>query len=105
MPSSDKAWKTWGKLDPYFGVLAHARFAAAEIDRNRDEFFATGRGFVADLLRRYERHFGALPRGRALDHGSGVGRLTLPLAAHFASVDGIDISPDMLAEARANAER
>lgn len=105
MLSTDKAWKKWGKQDPYFGVLAHERFAAAEIDRNRDEFFATGREFVDGLLRQYEGHFGALPRGRAIDHGCGVGRLTVPLAAHFSSVVGLDISHDMLAEAEANARR
>lgn len=105
MPSTDKAWEQWGKQDPYFGVLAHDRFAAAQIDRNRDEFFATGRAFVAGLIGQYEHHFGALPRGRALDHGSGVGRLTIPLAAHFRSVLGLDISPGMIAEAEANASR
>ena len=105
MLSTDKAWKKWGKLDPYFGVLAHERFAAGEIDRNRDEFFATGQAFVAGLLRQYEHHFGPLPRERSLDHGCGVGRLTLPLATHFSSVVGLDISPDMLAEAEANARR
>ena len=105
MLSTDKAWRRWGKHDPYYGVLAHDRFARGEIDANRDEFFATGRGFVTDILRRTEAHFGKLERGRALDHGCGVGRLTLPLARQFASVTALDVSPDMLAEADANARR
>ena len=91
--------------DPYFGVLAHERYSAANIDQNRNEFFATGREFVAHILRRYELQFGALPHARALDHGCGVGRLTLPLATHFSSVVALDVSPDMLAEAKANADR
>ena len=103
MLSTDEAWEKFGRQAPYFGVLADERFAADRIHENRDEFFATGRGFVAQLIERYERHFGELPRGRALDHGCGVGRLTFPLAAEFGSVVGIDISPSMLAEAGANA--
>lgn len=103
MLSTDKAWEKWGKQAPYFGVLAHEKFTADNIDRNREEFFATGRDSVRAILDRYERHFGRLQRERALDHGCGVGRLTLPLAREFSSVVGLDISPSMLSEAGANA--
>jgi 2-polyprenyl-3-methyl-5-hydroxy-6-metoxy-1,4-benzoquinol methylase len=103
MLSTDKAWEKFGRQAPYFGVLAHEKFAADRIHENREEFFATGRNFVSQVLERYQRHFGDLPRGRALDHGCGVGRLTFPLAAEFGSVVGLDISPSMLAEAEANA--
>ncbi|HEU4523122.1 MAG TPA: class I SAM-dependent methyltransferase, partial [Thermoanaerobaculia bacterium] len=72
---------------------------------NREEFFATGRVSVSHVLARYERHFGTLPRTRALDHGCGVGRLTLPLADHFASVLGLDVSPSMVSEAQRNAHQ
>ncbi|HXH00301.1 MAG TPA: class I SAM-dependent methyltransferase [Sphingomicrobium sp.] len=105
MLNTDKAWKKWGSEDPYFGVLAHERFAAGNIERNREEFFATGQDFIADILKRYELLFGELPRARALDHGCGVGRLTLPLTLHFANVVALDVSPDMLAEAKANSGR
>ena len=105
MISTDKAWERFGKLDPYFGVLAEERFAAGRIDENREEFFATGRRSVAHILNRYGEHFGDLSRERALDFGCGVGRLTFPLAAEFSNVTGLDISPSMLAEARSNAER
>jgi 2-polyprenyl-3-methyl-5-hydroxy-6-metoxy-1,4-benzoquinol methylase len=103
MLSTDKAWEKFGRHAPYFGVLADEKFGADRIGENRDEFFATGRSFVGHVLERYERHFGELPRGRALDHGCGVGRLTFPLAAEFAEVVGLDISPSMLAEAETNA--
>jgi SAM-dependent methyltransferase len=103
MLSTDEAWEKFGRQAPYFGVLADEKFAADRIHENRDEFFTTGRGFVAQLIERYERHFGELPRGRVLDHGCGVGRLTFPLAAEFGSVVGLDVSPSMLAEARSNA--
>ncbi|GAA4756238.1 class I SAM-dependent methyltransferase [Sphingomonas daechungensis] len=105
MLSTDKAWEKFGRENPYYGVLAEERFTAPQIGDNRDAFFESGRAFVAGLLRRYESHFGAVPRGSALDHGCGVGRLTLPLGAGFEQVTGLDVSPSMLAEAKANAER
>ena len=105
MASSDRDWETWGADDPYYGVLTHAQFRKGAIDAHRDEFFASGTAFVTDLLARYQHHCGELPRGRALDFGCGVGRLTLAFAPHFAHVDGLDVSPSMLAEARHNAQR
>lgn len=105
MLNTDKAWKRWGQLDPYFGVLADERFARRNIDRHRDEFFASGKEYIWHLLKRFEDHFGELRRERALDHGCGVGRLTLPLAGKFSNVVGLDVSPNMLAEAEANARR
>lgn len=105
MLSTDKAWEKFGREDPYYGVLAEERFTSANIGANREDFFESSRAFVTALLKRYESHFGPLPRERALDHGCGVGRLTLPLASEFASVTGLDISPSMLAEAEENARR
>ena len=105
MLSTDKAWEKFGRTDPYFGVLAHERFTAGQIEGNREEFFASGRGSIGHILARYEQHFGKLPRNGALDHGCGVGRLTLPLAGQFGEVVGLDVSPSMIAEAQANAAR
>ncbi|MFT3967500.1 MAG: class I SAM-dependent methyltransferase [Sphingobium sp.] len=103
MADSDRNWKAWGERDPYYAVLTHPRFRSEEIEASREEFFASGRAYVDDLLVRLDRHFGGIPRGRALDFGCGVGRLTIPLATHFAAVTGLDISSAMLAEARANS--
>ena len=103
MLSTDKAWEKFGSEDPYFGVLAEERFTSGKIDANRDAFFESGRATISHILGRYEARFGSLPRGKALDHGCGVGRLALPLAEEFAEVVGLDVSPSMLAEAEANA--
>jgi SAM-dependent methyltransferase len=105
MLSTDKAWEKLGKRDPYFGVLADDKFSTGKIIENRDEFFHTGQQSVAHTLHRYEAHFGALPRRSALDHGCGVGRLTLPLAREFEKVVALDVSPSMISEAKANADR
>lgn len=104
MLSTDKAWERFGRTEPYFGVLANEKFASAKIELNREEFFTSGERAVSQILNRYCKHFGYLPRRRALDHGCGVGRLTLPLARQFQDVTAFDVSPSMLAEAQANAD-
>jgi 2-polyprenyl-3-methyl-5-hydroxy-6-metoxy-1,4-benzoquinol methylase len=103
--STDKAWEKFGRENSYYGVLASEKFAAHQIEANRDEFFASGRQSVSQTLQRFEEHFGPLALDRALDHGCGVGRLTFPLAREFSEVLGLDISPSMLAEAETNARR
>lgn len=103
MLGTDKAWEKFGRDEPYFGVLAHEKFMLRQINQNRDEFFSSGRGAVETILGRYEAHFGHILRRRVLDHGCGVGRLTFPLAEQFENVVALDVSPSMLAEAKANA--
>jgi ubiquinone/menaquinone biosynthesis C-methylase UbiE len=96
-------WKTLGNLDPYYGVLSDPKFKLDKIDGpGRDEFFATGVQHVDYVLDALKADFGFAPRGKALDFGCGVGRITKALAPHFDTVVGLDISPGMLAQARAN---
>lgn len=61
------------------------------------EFFATGEREIAHVLGRLDELGIERPTGRALDFGCGVGRLTLALADRFDHVDGVDISPEMIA--------
>jgi SAM-dependent methyltransferase len=103
MADSDENWRLWGERDPYYGVLTNPRFRKDSIAANRQIFFEDGQVFVGHWLGEIEKHFGALPRGRALDFGCGVGRLTIPLSDHFESVTGLDISQGMLEEARRNS--
>jgi SAM-dependent methyltransferase len=102
MVDSDLQWKAWGKTDPYFGVYTDNKFRAENIDRNRAEFFGTGEKSIGIFIDRARKHFGALQTGRALDFGCGVGRLTIPLARRFSNAVGVDISEDMMAEAKRN---
>jgi hypothetical protein len=63
-------------------------------------FFRTGDDEVERLLRRLAA-LGVAPRsGRALDFGCGIGRITQALAGRFDRVDGVDIAPSMIAQAR-----
>lgn len=101
MDDTDQAWREWGKVDPYFGVLTDEKFRKGGARR---EFFASGEDLVASSLARLDEHFGPVHRGRALDFGCGVGRLCIPLARRFEHVVGVDISPGMLEEATANGK-
>jgi ubiquinone/menaquinone biosynthesis C-methylase UbiE len=92
-------WNLLARTDPLWAVLT-------EPDRrgNRwkiDEFFATGQENVTTVLQWMRAADTAWqPRGRALDFGCGVGRLTQALAPHFDEVVGCDLSADMIALAR-----
>lgn len=103
MADSDHNWRLWGQRDPYYGVLTDPKFRRDSIEANRQNFFESGQAFIGHWLAEIERHFGALPRERALDFGCGVGRLTIPLSEHFDAVVGLDISQAMLEEAGRNS--
>ncbi|HEX7855589.1 MAG TPA: methyltransferase domain-containing protein [Sphingobium sp.] len=103
MVSSDRNWQAWGESDPYYAVLTDPRFRGESSEAARQDFFDGGRAYIDDTLARVEMHFGSIARERALDFGCGVGRLTIPLAQHFTSVTGLDISSAMLEEAHRNS--
>lgn len=62
-----------------------------------EEFFAQGVTEISEILERVSDLIG--PKGRALDFGCGVGRLTQALAAHFDEAHGVDIAPEMIRKA------
>jgi ubiquinone/menaquinone biosynthesis C-methylase UbiE len=82
------------------------RYGSQYADGYDDRRFTTTEGsfaqaFELDLFRRTLRSIGAK---RVLDMPIGTGRVSIPLADEFAFVGG-DISPAMLGEGRARAER
>lgn len=90
-------WNSLGADDPLWVVLTDP-----EKKGNRwkvDEFFATGRNEIQQLLKRVEAAGISLTPGRGLDFGCGVGRLTQALAERFAAIDGVDISASMIQHA------
>jgi SAM-dependent methyltransferase len=101
---TDKDWEQWGASDPYFGVYSRDRFRADAMNAEaRDEFFRSGEEHITRTLHDLSEAFGMRfePRS-ALDFGSGVGRLVIPLAHRMDRVVGVDISPSMIVEARRN---
>jgi 2-polyprenyl-3-methyl-5-hydroxy-6-metoxy-1,4-benzoquinol methylase len=91
-------WDDLATVDPLWAVLS--------VDEKRnggwrlDEFFATGEAEVERILATAEELGRPTRRGRALDYGCGVGRLTRALAEHFAQAVGVDISESMVEQAR-----
>ena len=65
-----------------------------------DAFYATGEAEVEAALHRVRALGEKVGAARALDFGSGLGRVTAALARSFSHVDGVDISPVMIAQAR-----
>jgi len=89
-----KHWTEFGKQDPLWAILTIEEKKGGKW--GVEEFFDLGRRDV-------DAWFGAalaakpdIQRGKALDFGCGVGRLTQALAEHFESVVGVDISPPMI---------
>jgi SAM-dependent methyltransferase len=104
---TDKEWEKFGKQDPYYGVLSHEDFKTRNLNPEAlERFFASGREDIDRVFRSIAKITGPGFRPRsALDFGCGVGRLAIPLAERCERAVGIDISPSMLKEARANCER
>ena len=93
-----KSWDALGAEDPLWAVLTDDRYRGGRWDE--DAFFATGAEEIAGVVRDLDRLGKPARRGRCLDFGCGVGRLTQALAAHFESCDGVDIAASMIAAAR-----
>jgi ubiquinone/menaquinone biosynthesis C-methylase UbiE len=81
---------------------AHYFVAFGRRDQDDDEFFAT----AADVVRELEAELKRLPAGvppdsrRALEIGCGPGRLLRPMSRYFGEIHGIDVSDEMIAQAR-----
>ncbi|MGH9365264.1 MAG: methyltransferase domain-containing protein [Thermoanaerobaculia bacterium] len=93
-----KNWEEFARIDPLWAVLTDPSKKNNRWDPQ--EFFATGEDEIACLM----DHVATLPlslrRGRALDFGCGIGRLTLALCRHFEQCAGVDIAPSMIELAR-----
>jgi ubiquinone/menaquinone biosynthesis C-methylase UbiE len=94
----EQDWDQLARLDPLWSILS---FPDKRLGRwDEQEFLATGRAQVE----RHLAHGRALghPQGHgaALDFGCGVGRLAPALLDAFGSYCGLDISAEMVAQAR-----
>lgn len=95
--SSDSPWHEFARRDPYTYIMTGVRSG------DRQQFWETGEIAVSQELLPIVQEFCAA-RGTAVEIGCGVGRLVVPLAHYFQTVIGIDISPEMVRQARQNAQ-
>lgn len=93
-----REWDDLASRDPMWAVCSNpgtrGRWSA-------DDFFASGEAEVAGILAGLAKQ-GLMPArtARALDFGSGLGRLTRAIAGRFDEVTGVDLSAEMVAEAQ-----
>jgi 2-polyprenyl-3-methyl-5-hydroxy-6-metoxy-1,4-benzoquinol methylase len=107
MDKIEKKWEYFGETNPYFAVATFDKFKSENLsDAALTEFFESGEEYVERIWQEIENNFKPeFKPKRALDFGCGVGRITLPLARRCETVIGIDISENMLKEARQNAAK
>lgn len=100
-------WRRWLPVRLYMKVAwerrarRNAMHYVADFRPEWDDeaaFFQTGLDDTEKLLAAAQ--WGDTSGGRLLEIGCGVGRMTRHLAARFAEVDGIDISPTMIRRAK-----
>lgn len=93
-----QVWDEWARFDPLWAILSDP----TKSDRRWDveSFLATGRQEIEEVMRELDARRFEVPRGRSLDFGCGVGRLTQALADYFDVSEGVDISPTMVQRAR-----
>ncbi len=91
-------WTRLGTDDPLWAVLSNPGKRGGLWDPV--EFFALGVHDVTTVLGKVAGANVTVARGRALDFGCGVGRLTQALAKQFDEVVGVDIAESMLDSAR-----
>jgi|SRR5581483_2432503 len=93
-----KNWTELGKDDPMWLVLTDETKRGNKW--SEEDFFATGRAQIQDVLRQVKDSGLQVNFGAALDFGCGLGRLSQALASHFQHVDGVDISQSLIDQAR-----
>lgn len=86
---TQRNWDAMGRRNPLTAILT------TRLSWDVAEFFKTGRREVEGLMRDVTELDTGHGRGRALDFGCGVGRLTQSLADHYDEVYGVDIAPSM----------
>ena len=85
-------WDRRARIDPRYWVAATA-------EADEASYAASAAQDAAALLDGLRGRVG--PTGRVLDLGCGIGRIAAEIAGGFAEVVGVDVSPEMIASARA----
>ena len=93
-----KTYEDYGKEDPLYAVLS--RKDAKDNKWDVDEFFASGGKEIADAMNHLAKLGVEVNKGRAMDFGCGVGRLTQALCEEFEAAVGVDISYSMIDSAK-----
>ena len=85
-----KNWNEFGELNPLWAVKTDKK------NWDIKKFFETGEQEIKEVINYINSLNLKIPRGKALDFGCGVGRLSQALVNHFDEVCGIDIAKSMI---------
>lgn len=101
----NRSWQHLGETDPYWSVITAPEYRGRPSPEHIARFFASGAA-EADRLQKALARIGLRldGKGRCLEYGCGLGRVTRHLAPHFAHTVGVDISSAHLVLARQLAE-
>jgi SAM-dependent methyltransferase len=100
-----RQWRALGESEPFWSVLTHDEFRAANLDGAAvARFYETGAEHAALIELFCARNSVEIRRGTCIELGCGVGRVTRHLAARFERVIAIDIAEGNLDECRKMAE-
>jgi ubiquinone/menaquinone biosynthesis C-methylase UbiE len=91
-------WEDLSALDPYWAILSRPEGRHGNWDI--EEFFLTGEKEIRAAIEIGSQLGHPNNHGVALDFGCGVGRLTRTLSQHFERCYGVDISENMIDQAR-----
>lgn len=94
-----EVWQSLGEQDPDWAVESRPDRKHGGWEADLDGFYETGRQRVRQALSMVP----SVGKGKALDWGSGTGRLAFTLSEHFDSVTCVDISTSMQATLRSRA--
>jgi len=104
---SNKTWKIYGKKAPYFGVFGQIEYINRNLTKETlSNFFSSGGLYVEELFNIiYKKIDPDFKARKILDFGCGPGRMIIPFSKYADEVIGIDISEDMLKEAKQNCTK
>jgi ubiquinone/menaquinone biosynthesis C-methylase UbiE len=104
---TDHTWKVYGRKAPYFSVSGEHLFLNENMTNERlSEFFRSGYLYVDELFAIIHNKIDpAFKADNILDFGCGPARMVIPFSKYADSVTGLDISSDMLNEAKKNCFR
>ena len=92
-----ETYEKLGAEDPLWAILTDDKKRGGKW--NTEDFFASGRKEINDVMDYLDNLQVTVNRGNAFDFGCGVGRLTQSLCHHFKYVTGMDISNTMIENA------
>lgn len=97
MDSMARQWDELARLNARYSIISTPDFESGE-SSSLEAFWASGREELDRILSMLS--LGDVSRLTAVEIGCGIGRMTRALAARFARVVALDVSPEMIYRAR-----